>query len=290
MARTASVTATRLRYSAEACRSAIGSMPASAALDSLAHRAFVEALALQLLRHRIEPQRHGGRRTDADGRARAAAVGVERDLRRGRHERKIALPRVDLVEAHADPRLRPHREARLREAGGQRQRGHHRDRGRNRTPPWNCSCRPSRQTNVAPSVAATSTISAAASPLASEPPTVPRARVAVWPTKGITLASSGSLARMTRVAFDHMLPGRGADRDLAALVAHISKARYPRDVDDARRPGQPHRHQRHQRLPAGDHPRAIVGRQQRAGLVDVGGTRILERRHDASMAQCQYGG
>ena len=80
---------------------------------------------------------------------------------------------------------------------------------------------------------------------------------------------------------------KGADSDVIALVAHISEPRYPRDVYDARRPGQPHRHQRHQRLPARDHPRAIVGRKQRAGLVDVGWARILER---SWLHQCQYGG
>ena len=49
-----------------------------------------------------------------------------------------------------------------------------------------------------------------------------------------------------------------------------------RDIDQARRPRQPHRHQRHQGLPAGDDARAVVGRKQRAGLVEVGWPRIFK--------------
>ncbi len=44
----------------------------------------------------------------------AAAVVVERDLRRGRHEGEIALAGVDLVKADADRPLRPHRKAHRR--------------------------------------------------------------------------------------------------------------------------------------------------------------------------------
>ena len=106
---------------------------------------------------------------------------VERDLRRRRHEGEIALPRIDLVEAHADPRLRPDRKARLGKAGGQRQRGHHRPE-EEIDAAMELFVAALARINVAPSVTATSTISAAGSPLTSEPPTVPRARVAVCPT------------------------------------------------------------------------------------------------------------
>ena len=46
---------------------------------------------------------------------------------------------------------------------------------------------------VACSVTATSGISAAGSPLAIEPPMVPRPRVGAWPTQGSARASSGTL-------------------------------------------------------------------------------------------------
>jgi len=45
----------------------------------------------------------------------------------------------------------------------------------------------------APSVTATSGISADGSALAIDPPTVPRLRVGGWPTHGSALANSGSL-------------------------------------------------------------------------------------------------
>ena len=77
--------------------------------------------------------------------------------------------------------------------------------------------------SVAPRVTATSAISAAGSALASEPPMVPRARVAAWPTKG-SLGSSGSSARTAGRA-RRALPRRGADRDRVALVADVSEGR-----------------------------------------------------------------
>ena len=261
--------------------------PPSAALTASRTLPSSKRFGLQRLRHRIEPQRHGGRSADADGRARAAAVGVERDLRRGRHEGEIALPRVDLVEAHADPRLRPHRKARLGEACGQRQRGHHRTEkeigrrhGTVRAAVAPDQCRAERRRNQHDLRRPIAVGERAADRAAR-----PRRRM---PDERHHLGEQRQLGPDERIAFDHMLSGRGADRDVVALVAHISEAGNPRDVDQPRRPRQPHRHQRHQRLPARDHARAIVGRKQRAGLVDVGGTRILERSR--LHRQCQYGG
>src|SRR5258707_95747 len=45
--------------------------------------------------------------TQSERRINTASVLVERNLRRGSHERKIRLPRADLVKARADPRVRP---------------------------------------------------------------------------------------------------------------------------------------------------------------------------------------
>jgi hypothetical protein len=77
-----------------------------------------------------------------------------------------------------------------------------------------------------------------------------------------------------RVALDDALPGGGADRDLVAFGAHEGQFGNARDVDQELRPRQPHRHQRHQGLATGDDPRLPVGREQRAGLVEVRRPRV----------------
>ena len=57
-------------------------------------------------------------RADAERDPSAAAVVVERDLRRRRDKGEIALAGVDLVEADADARLAPDRKAHCRQAAG----------------------------------------------------------------------------------------------------------------------------------------------------------------------------
>src|SRR5207302_5492772 len=94
--------------------------------ERLSYRAFVVAFSFQFLRRRIQPQRNGGRSANTNGSTDAAALAIERDLRCSRHEGKVALTGVDLVETDADPRLGPDRETRLSETRRQRQRGHHR--------------------------------------------------------------------------------------------------------------------------------------------------------------------
>ena len=114
------------------------------------------------------------------------------------------------------------------------------------------------------------TISAAGSALASEPPMVPRARVAAWPMLGMARANSGTLAATSasrstthcRVVAPMATP--------SPSLADIGQGGDAVDVDQPGRAREPHRHHRHQRLPAGDHARAVVGGEQRAGFVDVG--------------------
>jgi hypothetical protein len=92
----------------------------------------------------------------------------------------------------------------------------------------------------------------------------------------MTLASNGSLGPHHRVALDDALPGGGADRDVVAFGAHEGQFGNARDVDQELRPRQPHRHQRHQGLATGDDPRLPVGREQRAGLVEVRRPRVIK--------------
>ena len=120
---------------------------------------------------------------------------------------------------------------------------------------------------VASSVTATSAISAAGSPLAIEPPMVPRWRVGGWPTHGSALASSGSLrrddsdrARRRTVASPRQCVTPSASSRMNARSGNAG------DVDEPRRPRQPHRQHGDQRLPAGDDARAVVGGQQPARL------------------------
>ena len=87
----------------------------------------------------------------------------------------------------------------------------------------------------------------------------------------------GHLGRDDRVALDIALPRGCTDLDRLAGVAHIGECGNPRDIDEPRRPGEPHRHQWDQRLPAGNEPRAILGREQCAGFVNAGGARVFER-------------
>ena len=81
------------------------------------------------------------------------------------------------------------------------------------------------------------------------------------------------------VLFQHVVFGRGTDRDRALLSAHEGELSEPRDVNEPPRTGQPHGHQRHQRLAPRDNTRFVCGGlvQHRAGLVEVRGTTIFER-------------
>src|SRR5262249_46945670 len=84
------------------------------------------ARPFERLRHRIEPQRAGGHCTNAERQTPADTAVVERNLRRGRGEGKVAPACADLVKAHADARIAPARKADGGEAGGRGQRRHHR--------------------------------------------------------------------------------------------------------------------------------------------------------------------
>ena len=61
-----------------------------------------------------------------------------------------------------------------------------------------------------------------------------------------------------RVAFQHALPGGGTDLDRIALLAHIGELLQAGDIDQPLRPRQPHRHQRHQGLAAGDEAHVVA--------------------------------
>ena len=182
-ARAARLIATRRRYAAEACRSASASMPASASVTAAFTAAGSSAPPVSLLLGAVEPQRKIGHRADADGDAFAFAVVAKLDLRRRRHEGEVAAPRIHLVKADADLFTPPNRKAHAGQHRAGRQRRDHR-------PDEEIARRdlavlpPARYVSVASSVMAISGSSAAGSALASEPPMVPRARVAAWPIQG----------------------------------------------------------------------------------------------------------
>ncbi len=139
------------------------------------------------------------------------------------------------------------------------------------------SPRPSRTTISAPSVSATSGISAAGSACAIEPPIVPRRRVAGCPTQGNTLARSGSLVAISgsrsAAACRVVAPMTMA----SPLVANARQFRQAEDVDQPSRASEPHRQHRHQRLPAGNDARVAVLRQQHASLIDGAWPDVIER-------------
>src|SRR5262249_58663985 len=92
----------------------------------LARSGWLYARPFERLRYRIEPQRAGRHRTDAQRQTPADAAVVERNLRRSRGEGEIAPACADLVKANADARIAPARKADGGEAGGRGQRRHHR--------------------------------------------------------------------------------------------------------------------------------------------------------------------
>ena len=253
----------------EACRSSIVSMSASAASTASRTALLLERGCRSARRpHRAAAERRSPRRCRARSRVQRPSASSATCAAADTNAKSL-LPRVDLVEADADPRLGPDREAHRGQAGGLRQRRHHRtDEEFAR-----------HAISLVLAALAPGAASRRASPRpARSPPPGRRWRAsrrscrapasAYGRRSGITLASSGSLARTSGSFSTDALPGGGADRDLVALVADVGQSRDARDVDQPRRPRQPHRHQRHQRLPAGDQPRAIVGREQGAGFVE----------------------
>ena len=100
--------------------------------------------------------------------------------------------------------------------------------------------------------------------VAHEPERVPKQRAAL-----------GHLRR----AFRGALPGEGADAQRAPVVPDVGQRFDPVDVDEIRRPGQPHVHQGDEALPARQHLGvvAVLGEESRP-LIDGPGTVVLERR------------
>ena len=121
--------------------------------------------------------------------------------------------------------------------------------------------------------------SALGSASATEPHTVPRARVCAWPTQG-------SASRQQRLARGELRPRqqfglahRRADADRIVLDRDAGKLADPHDVDQHLRPRHPHREQRHQRLPARDHARvAALGGEHVVRLGERLGAHVVERR------------
>ena len=248
---------------------------------------FLRPAADERVGRRIEPQRHGGDAADTKRDTPAAAVVVERDLRRRRGKGEIAAARIDLVEADADARLAPDRKAHRREAAGRGQRRHHRPDEEVRGGTFGHRAtfaidqrRPERHRDERDL----------------------RRRIGVGertadgsarPDRGMAderhdLGEQRHLGADGGVVLEHALAGGRTDDDGAALVAHESKLGDARDVDQPRRPREPHRHQRDQRLPAGDDAHVVAGRQQRAGLVEMRGPFIVERCgfHRACFGAC----
>src|SRR5205807_9082320 len=73
------------------------------------------------------------------------------------------------------------------------------------------------------------------------------------------------------------LAGGGADCDALVLTAHEGKLAYAGDVDEPFRAREPHGHERHEALPAGDDSRVVAGGQHCASLVDIRRPCIIER-------------
>src|SRR5262249_61167227 len=94
--------------------------------QGLARKDWPTARPFERLGTRIESQRAGRPRTDAQRQTPADAAVVERNLRCGRGEGEVAPACADLVETHADARIAPARKADGGEAGGRGQRRHHR--------------------------------------------------------------------------------------------------------------------------------------------------------------------
>ena len=72
-----------------------------------------------------------------------------------------------------------------------------------------------------------------------------------------------------RIALKDALAGGGADCDALVLTAHEGKLAYAGDVDEPFRAREPHGHERHEALPAGDDSRVVAGGQHCASLGQI---------------------
>ena len=252
------------------------SIDATAACTRLGDLAVRQARSGQRVGGGVEPDRRRRRAADAERAGGAASRWIERDLRGGRRQRKVAAARADLLETDADPAFVPDRKVDRHDAVAVRHRGHHRT-GEEIARRDAASRRPLRSATWPPSVASTSAISAAGSAFATEPPTVPRLRVAACPTNGSARASSGTLRAIVSIVQRGDLARRRADRDRRAVVANAVQLADARNVDQPGRPREPHRHHGNQRLPARDDRRIGVGGQAGAGLLDRTRSHIVER-------------
>ncbi len=136
-----------------------------------------------------------------------------------------------------------------------------------------------RSTIRASRTCATSGNSADGSACARLPPTVPRLRVCVWPTKASAWRSSGTRAASASSRTDDALPRACARAHGVGLDGHEFQRRDLVDVDQPARAQQPERHHGDQALPARNELGVVaVLPQQLAGLVDRGRAGIVEGR------------
>jgi len=93
----------------------------------------------------------------------------------------------------------------------------------------------------------------------------------------MTLASSGSSARtVASCSSTHCRVVVAPIATVSSSCRTVRQIRNAGDVDQQLRPRQPHGHQRHQRLPAGDNARVVALRQHGTGLVEARRSRIVK--------------
>ena len=91
----------------------------------------------------------------------------------------------------------------------------------------------------------------------TEPPTVPRERVAAWPTWRTAWASSGQCSRDQRRALERRLADGRADVQRRRRCGGSRRGRRPVDVDEPGRAARAQVQQRQQALAAGQHAGAL---------------------------------
>ena len=99
---------------------------------------------------------------------------------------------------------------------------------------------------------------AAGSACATEPPTVPRARVAAWPTWRTAWASSGQCRATSGERSSAAWRTVAPIRSVPLAAAQHAEAGDRVDVDEPRGPREPQVEQRHQALAAGEHARVLA--------------------------------